>query len=301
MGSIRWGLCCLFKEAPIKYRVAMATYMGKLKRSDQLAHLSQIIFSNLHALEASIDYVALHGIGSFRITSQLLPLYTQPTLGYQINELPEAASVYDEFSRCKQSAKEKGIRLTFHPDQFVVLNSPHAHVVTNSIQELEYHGLLSELLGADVINIHAGGVYGNKRDALVRLTKEVENLSPEVRERLTLENDDKSYTPEDLYPVCKMLEIPLVYDVHHHRCNQDGLSIEEASELAYSTWNREPLFHISSPLEGWEGRKRERHHDYISFEDFPRCWLHMLPLTVEVEAKAKELAVLKIMQEVTHN
>jgi len=84
--------------------------------------------------------------------------------------------------------------------------------------------------------------------------------------------------------------IPLVYDVHHHRCNPDGLSVEEATNQAIATWNREPLFHISSPLEGWKGPKPSRHHDFINVRDFPQCW-HDLDVTVEVEAKAKEVAV----------
>lgn len=86
-----------------------------------------------------------------------------------------------------------------------------------------------------------------------------------------------------------------MYDAHHHRCLPDGLSIERATHEALSTWNREPLFHISSPIAGWRGRNPERHHDYIRPSDFPDCWRD-LALTVEVEAKAKELAVLRLQR-----
>jgi UV DNA damage endonuclease len=85
-----------------------------------------------------------------------------------------------------------------------------------------------------------------------------------------------------------------VYDVHHHRCNPDGLSVEQATKKALATWNREPMFHLSSPLEGWEGPKPERHHDFIDVTDFPDCWRRR-KLTVEVEAKAKEVAVAKLL------
>jgi UV DNA damage repair endonuclease len=91
--------------------------------------------------------------------------------------------------------------------------------------------------------------------------------------------------------------VPLVYDVPHHRCLPDGLSVAEATERARKTWKTEPLFHISSPLEGWAGPKPERHHDYITPADFPREWLGWR-LTVEVEAKAKELAVARLLAEV---
>jgi UV DNA damage endonuclease len=99
-----------------------------------------------------------------------------------------------------------------------------------------------------------------------------------------------------LLPICKATGIPLVYDVHHHRCNPDGLSVEQATKRALATWNREPMFHISSPIEGWEGAKPERHHDFIDVADFPNCWRRK-KITVEVEAKAKEVAVEKLLTE----
>jgi UV DNA damage endonuclease len=73
------------------------------------------------------------------------------------------------------------------------------------------------------------------------------------------------------------------------------LTVEQATQSARATWNRQPLFHISSPLEGWQGPKPERHHDYIDPEDFPDAWQGW-PLTVEVEAKAKELAVARLQR-----
>ncbi|MGZ0174240.1 MAG: UV DNA damage repair endonuclease UvsE, partial [Planctomycetales bacterium] len=131
------------------------------------------------------------------------------------------------------------------------------------------------------VNIHGGGGYGNKPDALTRFTQNFKRLSRRVRKRLTVENDDTTYTPSELLPLCQEIGIPLVYDVHHHRCNQDELSIEEATEQAVATWNREPLFHISSPIEGWKGPKPRRHHNFINVTDFPECWRD-LTLTLEV-------------------
>ncbi|MDX1708514.1 MAG: hypothetical protein R3274_07935, partial [Desulfobacterales bacterium] len=114
--------------------------------------------------------------------------------------------------------------------------------------------------------------------------------------RLTLENDDRIFTPADLLPFCKDTGIPFVYDVHHHRCLPDGNGVETTTEQALETWDREPLFHISSPLGGWKAKNVRRHHDYINIKDFPKNWL-ALPITVEVEAKAKELAILKLTKD----
>ena len=113
---------------------------------------------------------------------------------------------------------------------------------------------------------------------------------------MTVENDDTIFTPADLLPVCQTTGIPLVYDAHHHRCHPDDLSVEQATEAALATWNREPMFHLSSPIEGWDGPKPERHHDFIDVRDFPDCWRN-LRITVEVEAKAKEAAALKLKLE----
>lgn len=161
---------------------------------------------------------------------------------------------------------------------------------------MDYQAEVAGWVGADTVNIHGGGAYGTKTTALDKLRRNIEALPDSVRSLLTLENDDKVYTPADLLPVCTGNGVPLVYDVHHHRCLPDGLSVAEATKQARATWNREPLFHISSPLEGWKGTKPERHHDYIDPSDFPEEWLGW-PLTMEVEAKAKELAVSKLLED----
>ena len=124
----------------------------------------------------------------------------------------------------------------------------------------------------------------------------IRSLPQKVRSRLTLENDDRVYTPADLLPVCHATGVPLVYDVHHHRCLPDGLSVEDATQQALATWNREPLFHLSSPLGGWNSGKPRNHDDFINPADIPACWRN-LRITVEVEAKAKELAVRELMRQ----
>lgn len=112
-----------------------------------------------------------------------------------------------------------------------------------------------------------------------------------------MENDDETYTPADLLPLCRAEGVPLVYDAHHHRSLPDDLSVEQATEAARATWqNRELLFHLSSPIEGWSGSQPERYHDYIDSKDFPSAWRGW-PMTVEVEAKAKELAVFRLQSD----
>ncbi|HSR35885.1 MAG TPA: hypothetical protein VLL73_01795, partial [Desulfurivibrionaceae bacterium] len=144
-----------------------------------------------------------------------------------------------------------------------------------------------------------GGGYGDKAAALARLAAAFSSLSAGVRQRLALENDDRTYTPADLLPLCEELGLPFVYDLHHHRCHPDTLSAEEATDRAVASWQRlgrEPWFHLSSPKNGWSGGDPKPHADFIDPVDFPPCWQALTAdYTVDVEAKAKELAVVRLM------
>lgn len=292
--NLRLGLCCQFTHEPIRFRTTTATAMLKLSKSERMKRLSTLCLENADALRLALHFCAANGIGAFRVNSQILPLKTHPTAGYTISEIPESEAIVSRFKACGEFAQKHNLRLSFHPDQFVVLNSPNPDTHSRSVCELIYQAEVAEWIGADTLNIHGGGAYGDKTAALRVLRENIGQLPVAVRERLTLENDDKVYTPADLLPVCTDTEIPLVYDVHHHRCLPDGMDVRTATAHARKTWKREPLFHISSPKEGWDGPKPERHHDYIAPADFPQEWLGW-QLTVEVEAKAKELAVAKLI------
>ncbi len=295
---IRFGLCCVFKEHPVKFRKATATYLSRHCRKDRENQLARLCAGNAESLLKALEFCRKNKIGSFRINSQILPLKTHPEMGYDVDDLPGSHKITDAFKACGAFGRDHDIRTTFHPDQFIVLSSPNPDVVRRSVAELEYQAQVAEWVNADVINIHAGGVYGDKPSAILRLINTIEKLPDPVRKRLTLENDDRSYSPLDLIPVCRDLNIPMVYDVHHHRCFPDGHSIEMTTAQALKTWDREPLFHISSPRDGWDSPNPRRHHDYIDINDLPREWLSM-DMTLEVEAKDKELAIKRLMREVT--
>ncbi|MBF0412670.1 MAG: UV DNA damage repair endonuclease UvsE [Desulfamplus sp.] len=307
---IRFGLCCLFKEQPINFKRTTVKYLSKFSLEEQQRRLSAICLYNAESLLKALDFCYQNKIGCFRINSQILPLKTHHDIGYSIYDLPEGEKIAGIFKDCGLFCKRHGIRTTFHPDQFIILSSPNPDVVSRSIADLEYQAEVAEWVNSDVINIHAGGVYGDKESALNRLRNTIDTLSDRVRRRLTIENDDKSYSPEDLLPLCSDMEIPFVYDIHHHRCLRDSLTVEQATERCFDTWNREPLFHLSSPKNGWKAQNQgiitknipindiRMHHDYIDINDFPKFWLSInRDMTVEVEAKAKEVAILKLMKE----
>jgi UV DNA damage endonuclease len=289
---IRWGLCCQFLDSPIKFRTATHGYVATLTPKKRRGYLADIADSNAIALAAAVERCHELGIGAFRITSQILPLATHPLSGYNLEQLDPSGGLAGAYAWAGALAKAYDIRLSLHPDQFVVLNSEREPVVQSAVRELELHGEVAEMVGADVIVVHGGGAIGGVPAALDRLERGMALLQPRTRDRLVLENDDRCFTPSALLPLCERSGVPLVYDVHHHRCFGDGLSVEEATELALRTWGgREAYAHLSSPKGGWQAANVRAHADYIDPADFPDAWRGRT-MTIDVEAKAKERAVL---------
>ena len=292
---VRLGLCCTFLEAPIKFRTTTVRYASTLTPRDRRAFLNELALHNADALRAAIAWCAAHGIGAFRVQSGLLPLYTHPEVGWTLAS-PTGKGVAEVLAQAGKERAAAGIRLSFHPDQFVVPGSKNPATVEMGLRELEYTAEVCELIGAEQMTIHGGGAQDGKAASLERLATGLARLSPRARKYVALENDDRVYTVEDLLPICERLGLPLVYDVHHHRCNPDNLTVEEATERAARTWGtREPWAHLSSPAVGWKGGDPKPHADYIDPKDVPAVWLDRA-MTIDVEAKAKELAVLKLQK-----
>jgi UV DNA damage endonuclease len=296
MNNLRFGLCCVFKEQDIKFKTTTVTHILKLERKEALKKISDLCIHNANMLIKALDYCKNNNIGSFRINSSMLPVKTHEKAGYKIEDLPDHKEIVSTFLKAGSFASQNEIRTTFHPDQFVVLNSKSDKTIENSIKDIECHNEIADWVNADVINIHAGGRFDSKESSLKVFSDNFKRLSESAKKKLTLENDDVSYTPQDLIPVCKSLQIPLVYDIHHHKCNPDSFEPEIMTQMAIETWDREPLFHISSPIESYDLPSRRSHHDYIDVNDFPSYWKN-LKATVEVEAKAKESAVHKLISD----
>lgn len=290
----RLGLCCTFAKEPIHFRRTTARHVAGLTLPARREFLQEIAADNARALFHAIEWCIAHGVGAFRINSEILPLATHPRVGYRLGDLDRSGEIRRTFVDAGKKARAAGMRLSFHPDQFVVPGSLHDDVVRSSLAELEHQAHLAELVGAEVITLHGGGAQGGKVAALERLRRNLALLSPRARARIALENDDRVYTVHDLLLLCRAEGIPLVYDVHHHRCHPDGMSVEEATEACARTWSgREPWAHISSPVGGWRGPDPRRHADFIRPCDVPASWVGRR-MTVDVEAKAKELAVLRL-------
>ena len=115
--------------------------------------------------------------------------------------------------------KEKDIRISMHPDQFVLINSPNEKIVQNGIRELNYHCQVLDIMGLDAVakvQIHVGGVYGDKQAAIDRFIKNYKKLPEWIRKRLVIENDDKSYSLKDCLAISEQVGIPILFDSFHH-------------------------------------------------------------------------------------
>lgn len=223
-----------------------------------LQYLSEVTLHNLKTLQKILEWNKKHKITFFRVGSELFPW----TSRYNIRELPLIDDIEYYCLEIGAYCKKHGIRLSFHPGPFNVLCSPDEDVVNKTIKELNDHSEIFNLMGFkpshyNKINIHVGGVYGDKESALKRWSENYYRLEEHTRKRLTIENDDKAsmYSVKDLMQLHEMCnkELPIVFDYFHHQFCTGGWTEQEALEAAISTWPKGivPAVHYS------ESRRQE--------------------------------------------
>jgi UV DNA damage endonuclease len=259
-----------------------------------ISYASELALQNSRDLFEIIKWNVKNGIKLFRISSDMLPWASE----YNVEDMPDFQKISNILKGCGTYANENGVRLTSHPGPFNVLVSPNPKVVQNTITDLELHGKLFDLMGLsqtpyNKINIHCNGVYGDKIAAMDRFCENFEKLSPSVRKRLTVENDDKAsmYSVADLMYIHTKIGIPIVFDYHHHQFCTGGLSERQALLLATSTWRNSGVTPVVHYSESKEGAKPQAHSDYITA--LPNT--HRMNVDIMVEAKAKELAILPFL------
>ena len=261
-----------------------------------LDYVSELTLLNSRDIIKILEWNRLNGIKLFRLSSELIPWGD----GLDLTQLKDYKEIKFELKRAGDFAKYWGMRINSHPGPFNVLPSPNESVIQKTIADLELHGKIFDMMGLSKtpynnINIHCNGVYGDKKSAMDRFIQNFKKLSPSVRKRLTLENDDKAsmYSVKDLMYIYERTGIPIVFDYHHHQFCTGGLTEEEALKLAVSTWPKgiTPVVHYSESKalhENDNKLKPQAHSDYI--KSLPDTY--ELDVDIMVEAKAKELAIL---------
>ncbi len=246
--------------------VTFANYKKIISEKDKLDKLKSITVSNLNDLEIILKYNIKNNIHFYRITSALIPLETHPEVGYWGHR----EIFKKDFGCLGKIINENNMRVDTHPDQFNVLNSINPEVVQNTIRNLMSQAAWFEDLNYSTgkMVLHVGGATGGKDEGIKRFIYNFEIAPKEVTSKLIIENDDKMYTAKEVLELCKTLEIPMVLDVHHHNCNNNGEKIEELLEEIFNTWNKErlnPKIHFSTPKDHEKDRK---HADYINAKAF---------------------------------
>jgi len=302
-----------------------ATSFQKLADKEAAIHkLERIAAENLQNTLRLLKHNKAEQIHIYRLSSKLIPLYTHELL----NDWNPLDELEPDFRAIGDYAKINGMRLSFHPDHFTVISTPREDVLASSHKDLDMHVSMLERMGLDdryKCNIHIGGAYGNKTVSHERFIRQFNALPERIRRRITLENDDKTFTALETLEAAEAVGVPMVLDIHHHAVNNDGERIEDLWDRIQNTWAVEkvrakaaqrdaneadsgeeatnllltPKIHVSSPKSEKDPRGHADYVDVDFFMDFARVIAPQTErLDCMIEAKQKDDALFRLMKDI---
>lgn len=299
----RLGYCCIclgINEGKSK-KDLISVNRGMVKKtfdSKGLSYVSELVILNLQDTLKILDYNIKNNIQVYRMSSEMFPWFTH----YSFSDLPEFNNIKLLLQKIGRVVKGNNLRVSFHAPPFNVLASENPNVVNKTIDELNKHAELMDLMGLEKstyypINIHINTTKPTCEEAASRFCQNFTKLSDSCKKRLTIENDDKQsqYSVRMLYDmVYQNIDIPIVFDQLHWKLGPQDQSIEDALRLALSTWKTKPLTHMASSIRFEDPKGLERAHaDYI----YEKIETFGLEFDTEIESKAKDLAVLKYRED----
>ena len=278
------------------------TNRGAIKRTFDakgIVYISKLALDNVLDLEKIIQWNEKKGIKYYRLSSNIFPWMSE----YRLEDLPDWSKIQRVLKRIGDFVTKVNQRLEFHPNHFTVLGSPNPIIVEKSLSDLEQHSQIFDEMGLspsywNPINIHIGGVYGDKAAAAERWCQSFHRLSENCKKRLVVENDDKAnmYSVSDLYElVYKKIGVPITFDIFHHGFCPGGLTVQAAAKLAESTWPVGHLvIHWSSSMQLNEDAKSKAvaHAAYI-YDELDSLGTDAWFMC---ESKAKELAIIEYLK-----
>lgn len=265
-------------------------------------NLLNIIEHNLNSLNNVINYNIENNIKLFRVSSDLIPFGSS-----KVNNIPWWDIFSTKLSQIGEKIKSTNMRVSMHPGQYTVLNSPKEEVVLRAIEDLNYHNRVMDSLGLGKENkiiLHIGGVYNNKQKAIKNFILNFQLLSKDVKERLVIENDDKSYNIEEVLKIGQVLNIPVVFDNLHNQVLPCASSKEEYYWInqCKKTWKKEDGTQKIHYSQQNEKNRKGAHSNTIYIEEFMK-FVEKLDddLDIMLEVKDKNLSVIKCINSLSHN
>ena len=254
---------------------------------------NETVRNNLSCLDKIVDYNVENNMLFLRISSETIPFAS-----HEVCTLDWKKIFKNELKNIGIKLKENKFRVSMHPGQFTLLNSPNEKIVEKSLAELEYHADFLNAMGLDnaaKIQIHVGGVYGDKNSAIKRFINTFEIASNKIKSRLAIENDDYHYSVKDCLRINKETNIPIILDNLHLECLNDGESLIEAYNMIKGTWSKEdgiPMLDYSSQQKDARIGKHTEHLDSNHFKEFIDIMQNQ-EFDLMFEIKDKERSVLE--------
>lgn len=272
---------------------------------------------SLEFFDRMLDYLSASRISLYRLSSEFAPFLTHPDRPQFHHQIDESRR---EIEQIAAKVVALGVRLSFHPSQYILLNSPDEDLTARSVADLDWQARLLDMFGQGregALVLHLGGVYDDREAAIGRFCQRYEKLPRHIRQHLVIENDDMRFSVADVLKAHKQTGCPVVFDFQHHHCfNPEGMSLREAMESAARTWPASvaPKVHFSSPRTELRTVERKvkgkrvaslqpplttQHADYINPFEFAYFVRETAGLAYDVmlEAKAKDLAVIRLCDE----
>lgn len=259
--------------------------------------LISTVSANLSCLSKILQFNVAHNIYFFRISSDLIPFASHPVMSVNWQEHFD-----EQFAQIGEYIRLHNLRVSLHPDQFVLLNSPTEDIFQSSVRELVYQEQVLSLLGCDSthkLQIHVGGVYGDKAASMKRFVERYKLLPEIVQSRLVIENDDRLYSLQDCLQLYQEVGVPVLFDVFHHALLHNGEAVEDAFGLFVKTWGEKDGLPIIDYSSQEEGMRVGRHSDSIDVEEFNLFLASVsnFDFDIMLEIKDKEKSALKVVEQ----
>ena len=285
------GLVCITTTDAVRYKTVTRKRLLSFEEGEQRELLRNLYEENSNRLDRAVSFCLEKAILMYRISSEIFP-FSDDEMGYEI-----LLGFDDRLAAIGRRALENGLRLVFHPDQYVVLSSDSESVVANSVKILTMHSNIMDMLAQPRSEWAAMTIHGGKAGKSDQMVHVISDLPEGIRNRIVLENDEYAYGSDEILDICRRSKVPMIFDAHHHVVHDkldsfDDPSIEEVFWAARDTWAdpANQMVHISNGRTHFNDRA---HSDLI--HTMPEVFRHAP--WIEVEAKHKEIAIAKLREE----